>query len=132
MAAPLSQSDVGQQSKRATVLIVEDDDDARESVAEVLRDEGYDVLTARDGVEALEHLERIPPPTAMVLDLSLPRVGGLEVLERVRAREDLAGVHVCVLSGQPELPSNVDLAIPKPLLVHRLVQVQKWLQSCFA
>lgn len=129
MTAPLSQADVGQQGKRATVLIVEDDDDARESVADVLRDEGYDVIMARDGVEALEQLNRIPPPAAMVLDLALPRLGGLEVLERVRAREDLAGVHVCVLSGQPELPSNVELAIPKPLLIHRLVQVQKWLRT---
>src|SRR4051812_29486807 len=129
MTAPLSQADLGRSNKRVTVLIVEDDDDARESVADVLRDEGYDVLTARDGVEALEYLDRIPPPSAMVLDLSLPRVGGLEVLQRMREREYLAQVHICVLSGQRELPTDVELAIHKPLLVHRLVQVQKWLEA---
>ncbi|MDF3069592.1 MAG: DNA-binding response regulator, AraC family [Polyangiaceae bacterium] len=117
---------------RATVLIVEDDEDARDSVAEVLRDEGFEVLTAGDGIAALELLSRIPPPSAVVLDLSLPRMGGLELLERVRAQEALANLHVCVLSGQPELPSDVELAISKPLLVHRLVQIQKWLDECFA
>jgi CheY-like chemotaxis protein len=119
-------------SPRATVLIVEDDDDARDSVAEVLRDEGFEVLTAADGVIALELLCREPPPSAIVLDLSLPRMGGLELLERVREQEALANLHVCVLSGQPELPQDVELAVSKPLLVHRLVQIQKWLDGCFA
>lgn len=117
---------------RGTVLIVEDDEDARESVADVLRDEGFEVLTAGDGIEALELLAREPPPTAVVLDLSLPRMGGLELLERVREREALAQLHVCVLSGQPELPRDVELAVSKPLLLHRLVQIQRWLDTCFA
>jgi DNA-binding response OmpR family regulator len=116
---------------RGTVLIVEDDEDARESVAEVLRDEGFEVLTAGDGVEALELLMREPPPSAVVLDLSLPRMGGLELLERVREHDALSRVRVCVLSGQPELPDDVDLAVSKPLLVHRLVQIQRWLDDCF-
>lgn len=115
--------------KRVTVLLVEDDDDARESVAEVLSDEGFDVLTARDGVEALEQLDKSPAPSALVLDLALPRMDGREVLRRLRERESLADLPVCVLSGEPELPSDVDLAVPKPLLVHRLVQIQNWLRD---
>lgn len=113
-----------------TVLIVEDDVDARESVAELLRDEGFEVLTAGDGVEAVEVLMRVPPPSAVVLDLSLPRMGGLELLEWVREQERLSELHVCVLSGQSELPSDVELAVSKPLLVHRLVQLQRWLDEC--
>lgn len=116
---------------RATVLIVEDDEDAREAVAEVLRDEGFEVVTAEDGLVALEVLSRNPPPAAVVLDLSLPRMGGLELLERVRDKATLSELHVCILSGQPELPQDVDLAVSKPLLVHRLVQIQKWLNECF-
>jgi DNA-binding response OmpR family regulator len=114
------------------VLIVEDDQDAREAVADVLSDEGFEVLTAGDGVHALELLSRVPPPQAIVLDLSLPRMGGLELLARVREKEALAELHVCVLSGQSSLPDDVDLALHKPLLVHRLVQIQKWLDDCFA
>lgn len=116
-------------NKRVTVLLVEDDDDARESVAEVLSDEGFDVLTARDGVEALEHFERRPAPAALVLDLALPKMDGREVLRRLRLRDSLADLPVCVLSGETELPSDVDLAVHKPLLVHRLVQLQNWLRD---
>jgi CheY-like chemotaxis protein len=115
--------------KRVTVLLVEDDDDARESVAEVLSDEGFDVLTARDGVEALEHFDQLPTPAALVLDLALPRMDGREVLRRLRLRESLADLPICVLSGEAELPRDVDLAVSKPLLVHRLVQIQNWLRD---
>lgn len=130
MPPPSSPSLMPLRHKPRTVLIVEDDVDARESVADLLRDEGFEVLTAGDGVEALEVLMRVPPPSAVVLDLSLPRMGGLELLERVREQERLSGLHVCVLSGQSELPSDVELAVSKPLLVHRLVQLQKWLDGC--
>ncbi len=129
---PTTSTNEDGRNKHVTVLIVEDDDDARESVADLLRDEGFDVLTARDGVEAMEQLSKHPRPSALVLDLSLPRLGGREVLRRVRAQQDEPRLPICVLSGERELPADVDLALSKPLLVHRLVQMQNWLRDCVA
>ena len=118
----------------ATVLVVDDDEDSRDSVADMLRDEGFDVRTACDGYEALERIALEPRPAAMVLDLGMPRMGGREVLSRLQGRGDLARIPVCVLSGElldaSELPLGAMLAIPKPLLVHRLVQILEWLREC--
>jgi CheY-like chemotaxis protein len=117
-----------------TVLVVDDDEDSRDSVAEMLRDEGFDVRTACDGYEALERIALEPRPAAMVLDLGMPRMGGREVLSRLQGQGDLANIPVCVLSGElldaSTLPLGAMLAIPKPLLVHRLVQILEWLHEC--
>jgi CheY-like chemotaxis protein len=115
---------------RPTVLVVEDDDDSRENLAEVLRDEGFDVRTARDGVEALDYLNGAYLPAAMVLDMRMPRMGGAEVLRQVRSRPHLAGLPICVLSGTVEGAAAADLIVEKPLLVNRLVEVQRWLLQC--
>jgi CheY-like chemotaxis protein len=121
---PRSGSD---ETSRPIVLVVEDDDESRDNLAEVLRDEGFDVHTARDGVEALEYLDRACLPAAMVLDMRMPRLGGAEVLRRVRGHPQLAGLPVCVLSGDVGEAGSADLVIEKPLLVDRLVEVQRWL-----
>lgn len=117
-------------SQSATVIVVDDDDDTREVVTEILHDEGFDVLGACDGYEALALAERQPRPTAMLLDLAMPRMNGREVLRRIRGCRELASLPVCILSSEPNLPPGADLAINKPLLVHRLVRVIAWLREC--
>jgi CheY-like chemotaxis protein len=116
---------------RLTILVVEDDDDSRENLAELLQDEGFDVHAARDGVEALDYLTVASCPAAMVLDLNMPRMGGLELLGHVRARPELQELPVCVLSGAllgADVPAQ--LVVAKPLLVGRLVELQRWLSHC--
>lgn len=124
---------LGRPRKVATVLVVDDDEDARDSVADMLREEGFGVLTASDGYEALELAAAQPRPAAMILDLGMPRMGGREVLRKLQTRDELAKIPVCVLSGaleDSELPLGATLAIQKPLLVHRLVQILEWLRQC--
>jgi two-component system, chemotaxis family, chemotaxis protein CheY len=82
-----------------SVLIVDDDDDIRETLAMVLRDEGYDTQLAADGVVALEHLKCHPAPDLILLDLMMPRLHGECVLEQLKADPALAHVPVVVLSG---------------------------------
>jgi len=113
----------------ATVLVVDDDEDARELVAEVLRDEGFRVCTACDGIEALELAGLHPQPVAMLLDLTMPRMGGRDVLERIRSQPGLANLRICVVSAETEPPVGADLAVSKPLLVDRLVRVLTWLRA---
>lgn len=75
------------QTGTARVLVVEDDRSVREAVERALRFEGFEVLTARDGAEALAAVmnER---PDVIVLDVMMPFVDGLEATRRIRARGD--------------------------------------------
>ena len=69
------------------ILVVDDEPAVREAVERALRVEGHDVLLAADGLEALEALEG-RPPDAVVLDVLMPRVDGLELCRRIRGRGD--------------------------------------------
>ncbi|MFP5245249.1 MAG: response regulator transcription factor, partial [Thermoanaerobaculia bacterium] len=71
---------------RRKILLVEDDAKTRSTVALYLEREGYDVLTAEDGVTALE-LARDREPHLIVLDLMLPRMDGLAVCRALRDTE---------------------------------------------
>lgn len=81
-----------------TVLVVEDDEDILALVTKRLRLDGYEVVEARDGEEALE-LARERQPTIAVLDLGLPGIDGLEVLRRIRADDELNGMLVVLLTA---------------------------------
>jgi diguanylate cyclase (GGDEF)-like protein len=80
------------------ILIVEDDDDSREALAELLEEHGYDVATARDGVEAVELAEKTPP-TLVISDVNMPRRDGFALIEELREREASATVPIILLSG---------------------------------
>jgi DNA-binding response OmpR family regulator len=82
------------------VLVVDDDQRVRTVVAWQLEADGFAVTEACDGAAALAEIER-DRPDLVVLDLSLPGVGGLDVLRRVRAAEGTAPpLPVIVLSGR--------------------------------
>jgi two-component system, OmpR family, response regulator MprA len=69
------------------ILVVDDEPAVREAVERALRLEGHDVLLAADGHEALQTLDS-RPPDAVVLDVLMPRVDGLETCRRMRGRGD--------------------------------------------
>lgn len=75
----------------ARVLVVEDDRSVREAVERALRFEGYEVLTARDGSEALSSVMN-DKPDAIILDVMMPLIDGLEACRRIRARGDTTPV----------------------------------------
>src|SRR5436190_12173289 len=71
----------------SAVLVVDDEPDLLEIVATVLADEGYRVLTARDGLEALQALTR-ELPGLILLDMKMPRMNGWEFAREFRAQYD--------------------------------------------
>jgi len=78
------------------VLIVDDEEMVRESMSTYLEDSGFLVDRAADGLEGLERF-RASPPDVVLLDLRMPRMDGLEVLETIA--EELASVPVIVVTG---------------------------------
>jgi DNA-binding response OmpR family regulator len=70
------------------ILVVEDELSVQEIIALYLRRAGYQVLAAQDGQQAVELIER-QPPNLVVLDLMLPKLGGLEVTQWMRSRGDI-------------------------------------------
>jgi two-component system response regulator MprA len=69
------------------ILVVDDEQAVRESLERTLRFEGYEVTVAGDGAEALDRVEH-DRPDAVVLDVLMPRLDGLETCRRLRARGD--------------------------------------------
>ena len=83
------------------ILVVEDDDDLRSTLAYNLNVEGYETLVAADGVTALEIARRQPLALAL-LDVMLPRLDGLDVLRQLRARPETANLPVLMLTARAE------------------------------
>lgn len=81
------------------VLVVDDDAAVREALSDVLIEEGYRVLCAADGREALDLIESGEAPCLVLLDLTMPRLNGWEVLEQLAADPVLAAIPVVVLTG---------------------------------
>ena len=89
------------QDEQRTILVVEDDAPLRDTLAYNLRAEGYQVLTASDGVTALE-IARQKPVSLVLLDLMLPRLDGLEVCRQLRSRPETAEIAILMLTARVE------------------------------
>ncbi|MGH9148900.1 MAG: response regulator transcription factor, partial [Acidimicrobiales bacterium] len=85
----------------ATVLVVDDEPDLVELLRLILEFEGYDVLTAGRGAEALEIVE-IERPDVVVLDVMMPEIDGFEVLARLKGSPDpgVAGIPVIMCTAK--------------------------------
>jgi CheY-like chemotaxis protein len=84
---------------RHMVLIIDDDEEVREAVRDLVGMKGYRVEEARDGEQALALLERAEVPCIILLDLVMPVMDGWQFLERLRASARLASVPVVVVSA---------------------------------
>jgi CheY-like chemotaxis protein len=111
-----------------TILLVEDDFDVREALAETLREEGYDVDCANDGLEALAYLRGGGKPGLILLDLMMPRMSGSDF--RMAQSKDPALAHfpVVLLSADGRMREKaVTLgaagAIRKPIDLPELIEV---------
>jgi CheY-like chemotaxis protein len=95
------------------LIVVEDDDGVRVLVEELLLDRGYNVITAQNGAEGLDRIQREPRLSLVITDIRMPGIDGWELARR--ATEMRADIKVLYITGYPgeQRPNN---APPGPLL----------------
>ena len=113
-------------SERPLILVVDDDAPILLLMRNVLREFGFEAITASSGPEAIERA-RTHSPRLILLDRNMPGMSGDEVLEKMRADAGLAGLPVLILSGEPLDPSEVRRigatgAVLKPFDVPALIE----------
>jgi UDP-3-O-[3-hydroxymyristoyl] N-acetylglucosamine deacetylase len=108
-----------------TILIVDDDDKVRESVREVLADEGYRVVDTADGTRVLELIEQ-ENPRLVLLDIWMPQIDGIDLLKQIKSKE--AAINVVMISGHGNIHTAVTATkfgafdfIEKPLSLDALL-----------
>ena len=116
------------------VLVVDDDDDIRTAVQEVLEGEGYPTRGASNGKEALDLLQTSTvPPALVLLDLMMPEMDGWELLVRMDQDPALHRIPVALMSAHPTIRKAFDddrgrsmaasILLPKPLNLLRLLSI---------
>ena len=108
------------------VLIVEDDDGAREALADCLELEGISVASARNGKEALAYLYSAPRPKVILLDLYMPIMTGWEfraAQKQDAAISDIPVVVVTAFGSGTTRQIDANLVMHKPLDLDRLISV---------
>ena len=99
-----------------TVLVVEDEADLREMMRDALELNGYAVITAEEGHDALTQLSRIDHPCLILIDLLMPGMNGWDLCQEIRRRPELAQVPVVVYSSvSTRAPGGATRVLQKPL-----------------
>lgn len=110
------------------ILLVEDDLDIRESIKEVLEDEGYAIAEAGNGVEALEQLRGATAlPDLILLDLMMPTMNGVQFREEMVQNPVWAEIPIVILSADADARYKAELikaadVLEKPVELDRLFQ----------
>jgi len=109
------------------ILVVDDDLDIREVIAELLTDEGYEVSVARNGQEALASCRALPPEL-IILDLQMPVMDGLEFARVRDADPNLSRIPICVMTAfraTATVPPGVSGILAKPLGQTELIAIAR-------
>jgi DNA-binding response OmpR family regulator len=113
------------------ILIVDDDHDILTTMSLALKDLNQTILTASDGMAALEVAEQ-EDPDILVLDLMLPKRGGFQVLQRLKGKPTMKGKRplVCMVTGNEGMrhqtfaeQNGVDDYLRKPFAISNLVEI---------
>jgi CheY-like chemotaxis protein len=105
-----------------SILVVEDDEDAREALVALLQMKGYNAVPAGNGREALDYLDQAPAPDLIILDLWMPVMDGWQFRSEQVRNPRLAHIPVIVvtaLSDRADVDANE--VIIKPVDVDRLL-----------
>jgi len=111
-----------------SILVVDDSVTVRKVTSRILRRQGYRVLTAKDGIEALKAMQE-EIPAVILLDIEMPRMDGFEVATRVRASQDLKHIPIVMITSrtgdkhrQRAMELGVDQYMGKPYQEEQLLE----------
>jgi CheY-like chemotaxis protein len=107
------------------VLVVDDDQDIRDALCELLLDEGYRAVAAANGAEALSYLRSCELPCVILLDLMMPIMDGWEFRRQQKGDPRLSAIPVVVITAAGESRSStiaVDRVLPKPLQIDHVLE----------
>jgi chemotaxis protein histidine kinase CheA/ActR/RegA family two-component response regulator len=117
-----------QAMRRSRVLVVDDSMSVRRAIASLLEDQGYEIVLARDGIEAVKAME-IARPDIVLTDLEMPNMNGLELAAHVRSRAELAHLTVIMITSRSmdkhrrqALSAGVNIFLNKPFSENELLQ----------
>lgn len=112
-----------------TVLVVDDDAAGREMLAAILAHQGYRVIEAGNGRQALEQLAtRAEAARLIVLDLDMPVMNGWEFLDHHRSRRDPVAAKIVVITGHNQAPiAGTSAVLKKPLEIVRFLELVRQL-----
>ena len=107
-----------------TVLVVEDEQQLRDMIRDALELNGYSVVTAEDGQDALTKLAGIEHVCLVILDLLMPVMDGRTFLTKMREHAELASVPIVVHTSVPgQIVAGASMVMQKPLVFDRLLSV---------
>jgi CheY-like chemotaxis protein len=112
------------QRSQTRLLLVDDDTDATEALADILSHRGYEVAIANNGLQALQRLKLAQRPDVLILDLSMPLMSGWELIRELGKSRELASIPVIVVSALAHthsVPAHAMLL--KPLDLEALLAV---------
>ncbi|CAD5981522.1 MULTISPECIES: response regulator [Planktothrix] len=117
-----------------TVMIVDDSNALREIIANMLRDSGMEVISAEDGVQALEKIEQVTQLDLVVLDIVMPNMNGYELCRHIKKNPKTQNIPVVMCSSKSEdfdriwgIRQGADAYISKPFRPEELLSTIKQL-----
>ena len=116
--------------KARKVLVVEDDVDIQEALAQILENEGYQVTSADNGLNAMTHLRSSGPPCLILLDLMMPIMDGWQFRSEQKKDPKLAMIPIVVLSAHGSVPQHAAaleaaMYLKKPIDLELLLETVK-------
>lgn len=118
------------------ILVVDDNNDSRELVIKVLKNQGYEMIEAIDGEEALEKAIS-EKPDLILMDISIPKINGYEVTKKLKSLDEFKDIPVVALTAHAmkgdrvkALEAGCEGYISKPINIRELpVQIKSYLRG---
>lgn len=120
---------MGMNTQQGYLLVVEDVPDILVLLHETLKFKGYRVITARNGLEALEVIEK-DPPALIITDILMPKMDGFSLVHRLRINPETRGIPVIFLSATYVTPEDKEFAaaigvtrfLEKPIIIEEFLR----------
>jgi CheY-like chemotaxis protein len=113
-------------TKRALILVVDDDEAVLEALADFLAVSGYQVAQANNGQRALDYLRNNPPPDLVVHDLVMPVMDGWRLRKEMKKDSAMAGLPVVIISAVADVSEiDAEAVLVKPFDVAQFLEIVK-------